>query len=205
YHMSYLASKAYRWTGLSAKKSIFWGSMTGFLWMLQIEITDGFFKAWGFSYLDFTANIIGVTYSALQQMHPNTLKGIRFKFSFWPSEAYKNKEYSTVSQSILDDYEGFTWWLAFNFYDLMPQKWKQSYPGWLSPFGLAIGHGVEDIAQSVFRGKRELFIGLDFDITKIPTGDSNFLKFLKDELNFVRLPLPAVRLTPSGIWYGFYF
>jgi hypothetical protein len=205
YFMSYLASKIYRWGGLSAKKSILFGSLTGLLWMTQIEVTDGFFKAWGFSYIDYTMNILGAGYSALQQLYPDHLKAYRFKVSYRPSQAYLNKEYSTVSQSLLDDYEGFTWWFAVNIHDALPRSWRKSYPGWLSPWGLSIGHGVQNIAKDVFGGQREIYIGLDFDITKIPTGDSNFLKVAKDILNFVRLPLPAVRITPDFVVYGFYF
>jgi hypothetical protein len=205
YFMSYLASKIYRWSGLSAKKSILFGSLTGLLWMTQIEVTDGFFKAWGFSYIDYTMNILGAGYSALQQLYPDHLKAYRFKASYWPSEAYLNKRYSTVSQSLLDDYEGFTWWFAVNIHDAVPRNWRKSCPGWLSPWGLAIGQGVQNVAQDVFGGQREIFIGLDFDITKIPTGNSKFLKFTKDILNFVRLPLPAVRITPGVVVYGIYF
>ena len=44
------------------------------------------------------------------------------------------------------------------------------------------------------------------NLRKIPMGnDAGILKFLKSELNFIRIPLPAVRITPSGIWYGLYF
>jgi len=92
-----------------------------------------------------------------------------------------------------------------NIYDVLPANWQRSYPGWLAPWGISIGHGVQDIAQNVFNGKREIIIGLDFDLTKIPTGDSNLLKFIKDELNMVRLPLPAVCLYPTTFWFGFYF
>jgi hypothetical protein len=206
YYISHLTSKIYRWAGVSAKSSIWFGSLTGFLWMLQIEISDAFFEAWGFSYYDFAANVIGSGYSALQQFHPYPLKGIRFKFSLWPSQAYKQGLYSEVSNSLIDDYEGFTWWLAFNIHDIIPSGWRRSYPGWLSPWGLAVGHSIQNLGvEGVFGGQREVFIGLDFDLTKIYKGDSHLLKFLLDELNFIRLPLPAVRLTPSGIWYGFYF
>jgi hypothetical protein len=205
YYMSHLTSKIYRWSGFSAPTSIWLGSLTGFIWMLQIEITDGFYKAWGFSLYDLTANIMGCGYSALQQFYPEYLKGIRFKVSYSPSQAYKKDLYSTVSKSFLDDYEGFTWWLTINIYDVLPRSWKDDYPGWLRPWGLGIGHGVKDIATDVFNGEREIFIGLDFDLTKIPTGQSNFLKFWKDEFNAVRLPLPAVRLYPRTVWFGFYF
>lgn len=205
YFMSYFTSKIYRWSGISAKTSILLGSLTGLFWMTQIEVTDGFFKAWGFSYADYTMNILGVSYSALQQLYPDHLKAYRFKASYWPSEAYKKGYYSTVSKSLLDDYEGFTWWFAVNFHDAMPGSWRSSYPKWLSPWGLAIGHSVQNIARDVFGGQREIIIGLDFDVTKIPTGDSKFLKFTKDMLNFIRLPLPAVRITPTMVIYGIYF
>jgi len=206
YYISHLTSKIYRWAGVSAKKSILFGSLTGFLWMLQIEISDGFFEAWGFSYYDFTANIIGSGYSALQQFHPYPFKGIRFKVSLWPSQAYRRGLYSDVSNSIVDDYEGFTWWLAFNIHDIVPLGWQKSYPSWLSPWGFAVGHSIQNLGiEGVFGGQREVFIGLDFDLTKVYKGDSYLLKFLLDEFNFIRLPLPAIRLTPSGVWYGFYF
>lgn len=205
YYMSHLSSKIYRWSGLSAKKSIWLGSLTGLFWMTQIEVTDGFFKAWGFSYLDYTANILGVSYAALQQLYPNQLQGIRFKASFWPSTAYKEDQYSTVSKSILDDYEGFTWWLAVNIHDVLPQAQREAMPGWLKPWGVAVGHGVRRIAKNIYNGNREIYLGLDFDVTKIPTGDSNLLKFIKHNVNFIRMPLPAVRITPSGVWYGLYF
>lgn len=205
YFMSHLASRIYRWSGFSAKKSIWWGAATGLLWMTQIEVTDGFFKNWGFSYLDYTMNVLGCGYAVLQQFYPEQLKAFRFKVSYWPSVAYKNDLYSTVSKSVLDDYEGFTWWFAVNVHDALPGKWRQNYPGWLKPWGLAVGQSAKGIAQDVFGGYREIFIALDFDVTKIPTGDSQFLKFVKDMVNFVHLPLPAVRITPDAVVYGFYF
>ncbi len=205
YYMSHLTSKIYRWAGLSAPSSIWFGSLTGFVWMLQIEITDGFYKAWGFSYYDLIMNVLGCGYSALQQFYPEQLKGIRFKVSYYPSEAYKRGLYSTVSKSWLDDYEGFTFWLSLSPYDLVPKHWRRSYPGWLAPWGLSIGHGVQDIATNVFNGQREIMVGLDIDLNKIPTGENKFVKFWKDEFNFIRLPLPAVRIYPTSIWFGFYF
>lgn len=205
YYFSRLASKIYRWGGLSVPKSVLWGSITGSVWMLQIEIVDGFFKRWGFSQLDFMMNIMGSSYSALQQLYPEQLKGIRFKVSYYPSEAYLKKQTSEVSQTIADDYEGYTFWLALNFYDLFPRNWKQSYPGWLAPWGIAVGYGAQNIANDVFNGQREIYFGLDIDLNKIPTGQNNFVKFMKDEFNMLRLPLPAVRISPTTIWFGFYF
>ncbi len=35
--------------------------------------------------------------------------------------------------------------------------------------------------------------------------DIGIIRFLKTELNIIRLPLPAVKITPNGVWYGLYF
>lgn len=205
YFASNLSAKAYRWAGMSAYKSIWYGALTSWLWMLQIEIADGFFEEWGFSYYDFTANTLGAVYAALQQHYPEKFGGIRFKISYKVSEAHKKGLYSKTNQALIDDYEGMTFWLTANVHDLLPVRWKEKYPGWLSPWGIAVGYSAKDIANHIYQGRREVFIGLDFDLRKIPTGNSKFFKFVKDELNFIRLPLPAVRISPDGEWFLFYF
>lgn len=205
YFATHVASKAYRWAGLSTKKSIWYGALTSWIWIAQIELIDAFFEAWGFSVQDLAFNTFGVAYATMQQLHPDKLGGIRLKISYHSSEAYKNKLYSETNLSHIDDYEGITWWLAVNIHDVMPGSVKEKYPGWLAPWGIAVGHSVENIAQNIYGGQRQVYIGLDFDLTKIPTGDSKTLKFVKDMLNFVRMPLPAVRLSDGTVWYGFYF
>jgi len=205
YFSSHAASQAYRWSGLSAKKSIIYGSITGWLLFLQVEMADGFFEAWGFSTGDLIGNTIGAGFSALQQFYPRPLQGVRLKISYLPSEAHKNGLYSSVSSSKLDDYEGRTHWISFTIYDFLPEKWQTDYPAWLKPLAITVGQSVKGIATDLWGGEREVFIGLDVDFNKIPTGRSSFLKILKDKLNFIRLPLPAVKITPKTIWYGFYF
>jgi hypothetical protein len=205
YFATHMASKAYRWAGISTKSSIWYGALTGWLWMLQIEMIDAFFEEWGFSVLDLTSNTIGVSYATLQQLYPDKLGGIRLKISYHTSYAYKHQLYSETNRSRIDDYEGITLWLTVNIHDIMPQSIKNGYPGWLAPWGIAVGQSVDDIARYIYAGKRQVYIGLDFDITKIPFGNSNTGKFIKDLLNFVRLPLPAVRVTDGTVWYGFYF
>ncbi|UCH66359.1 MAG: hypothetical protein JSW63_04320, partial [Ignavibacterium sp.] len=55
-------------------------------------------------------------------------------------------------------------------------------------------------------GRNELFIGMDIDLRKIPfLDDWDLFRFIKSELNFIRLPLPTIRISQSGVWYGFYF
>jgi hypothetical protein len=204
YFASDLASRLYRWSGFSGESSILYGTLTGWLWILQIEIADGFFEDWGFSWGDLIANTLGSGFSALQQIYPEALGGLQPKFSYTPSQAFKEKRYYTEAKSWIDDYEGITWWLGINVYHYLPEKVQKDYPGWLKPFGLAVGQSAKGIADS--EGFREIFIGLDFDLRKISVGDnSGLVRFLKNEFNIIRLPMPAVRVTPGGIWYGLYF
>lgn len=205
YFVSDLTTKAYRWAGVSGNESILYGSLTGWLWMLQIEIMDGFFADWGFSWGDLLANTAGAGFSALNQLYPEVFGGLQPKISYQTSDALKNHTYLNGSKDPIDDYEGITFWLGINPYHYLPSSVQEDVPVWLRPLGLAVGYSAEGIAVMPHGGKREIFIGLDIDLRQIPVGESNFLKFLISELNFVRLPLPAVRLTPTGIWYGLYF
>lgn len=205
YFVSDLTTKAYRWAGVSGNESILYGSLTGWLWMLQIEMFDGFFVDWGFSWGDFLANTAGAGFSALNQLYPDVFGGLQPKISYQTSDALKNHTYLNGSKDPIDDYEGMTFWLGINPYHYLPSSVQNDVPVWLRPLGLAVGYSAEGIAVMPHGGTREIFIGLDIDLRQIPVGESNFLKFLISELNFVRLPLPAVRLTPTGIWYGLYF
>jgi hypothetical protein len=111
----------------------------------------------------------------------------------------------------LKDYDGFTYWLGFTVEDFLPDDAKPYWPDWL---GIAVGYG----AAKTFKGKnsyntdsnniglgdQEWYIALDYDLRKLP-GDSEFLKFLKDSLNLIHWPAPAIRFSPTGIYYGLYF
>jgi hypothetical protein len=206
YFASSLFSRGYRWTGFTGENSVWYGALSGWLWMLQIEIADGFFREWGFSWGDLLANTAGSGFSLFQQLYPDALGGIQPKISYRKSDALKERRYNNNAKSIIDDYEGMTFWLAVNVHHYLPENIQEECPGWLAPLGIAIGHSAKGIANSPQGGVREIFLGLDYDLRKIPIGDeSEIIRFLKSELNIFRLPLPAIKLTPNGIWYGLYF
>ena len=206
YFVSDLSSKLYRWSGLSGNSSVWYGALTGMIWTLQIEISDGFMSEWGFSWGDMLANTMGAGFFVLQQFNYDLLGGIQPKFSWHKSDAWKEDRYYRDPGGLIEDYEGITFWLTVNIYHYFPEKLKKGYPTWLAPFGIAFGYGAEGIAGNPWGGRKELFVGLDIDLRKIPIlDDYGFFRFLKSELNFLRLPLPTIRISPSGIWYGFYF
>ena len=206
YFVSDLTSKLYRWCGLSGESSIWYGAMTGWVWMLEIEISDGFFQKWGFSWLDLSANTLGSGFFVLQHYFPEILGGIHPKFSYHVSPAWKSHIYVVNPKAFIDDYEGMTFWFAINPYHYFPASWKNDYPKWLAPLGIAVGYGAADIAQSPQYGKPIWYFSLDLDLPKIPIGnDSGIFKFIKSELNFLKVPMPTVRITPGDVWYGLYF
>ncbi len=206
YFASDLTSKLYRWAGVSGTASVWYGALTGFLWTLQIEISDGFMEEWGWSWGDFIFNTLGSGFFVLQQYFYDELGGIQPKFSWHKSDAWKEKKYYKEVTALIEDYEGMTFWLTVNPHHYFPESWKKSYPEWLAPLGIAVGYGAKDIASNIRGGYNEVFVGLDIDLRKIPIGDdSGLFKFIKSELNFLRMPIPAIRVSPSGIWYGLYF
>ncbi|HEY7751756.1 MAG TPA: DUF2279 domain-containing protein [Ignavibacteriaceae bacterium] len=201
-----LSGKLYRWAGMSGENSIYYGALTGWLFLLQIEIYDGFMKGWGFSWGDLLANTFGSGFYLLQQFNYDLLGGIHPKFSYHMSEAYKENRY-WQDPGVIEDYEGMTFWLAVNPHHYFSENLKKDYPQWLAPFGIALGYTVKDIASNPYGGYGEFLVGLDIDVRKIPIGDdADWFRFFKSELNFLRMPLPAVKFSPDGtIWYGLYF
>ena len=203
-----LMGKAYRWSGFSVHSSIWLSSITAWIWMLQIEVKDGFFVDWGFSWGDFAANSLGVTFAALRQMYPDELGGFRFKVSYHESPAYRLGYYTYKNISNLDDYEGLTFWVTANIYDVLPANIQRDYPDWLKPFGIAIGQSARGVANHVHGGVRQVYLSLDIDITKISFGGFDrfaLVRFLKDQFNYIKLPLPTILISPETTYVGFHF
>ena len=206
YFTSDLSAKVYRWSGLSGNSSVWYGVLTGWLWMLEIEVSDAFMAEWGFSWGDLAANTAGSAFFVLQQFNYDALGGIQPKVSWHKSEAWKEMRYHKDPQALIEDYEGMTFWLTVNPHHYFPESWKKNYSEWLAPLGLAIGVSAKDIGAYPWGGYKEYFVGLDVDLRKLPIwADSNIMKFIVSELNILRLPMPTIRFSSQGTWFGFYF
>ena len=59
YHESQLSYHALRWAGLTKNKAIWYGGTAGLLFQTPIEIFDGLYEGWGFSWSDMAANTFG--------------------------------------------------------------------------------------------------------------------------------------------------
>ena len=199
YHM-------FRWANMQESTAMYWSGGLAFLFQLEMEITDGLFEKWGFSWWDLGANAVGAAWPNLQRVYPS-LQPVMLKMSYHPSAAVKK---GWIEHDYLRDYDGFTYWLALTVEDLLPAKAKPFWPDWL---GIAVGYGANNTMlgdriynskNGVGQGEQEWFIALDYDLRKLP-GDTAFLRWLKESLNIFHLPAPAIRLTPSAVYYGLYF
>ncbi len=190
---------AYEWTGISPEKSLLYGAITAMSYETYIEINDGFAPNWGFDWIDMASNFIGALYPFAQKEAP-LLENFTFKWSFKP-KWLKGKIQNT--DDLLDDYTNMTFWLGVSPKGLLPKKIAKYYPGFL---GFAFGLSVKNASHvsGSTHAYREWYLSLDYDITKLP-GNTEFLKKLKKILNFYHFPAPAVKISPTGVWYGLYF
>ncbi len=199
YHM-------FRWTNMQEHDAMYWSSGLALLYQLEMEITDGLYAKWGFSWWDMAANTVGAAWPNLQRLYP-VLQPVMLKMSYHPSASVKQ---GWVEHDYLRDYDGFTYWLTLSVDDVLPENLRPWWPDWL---GIAVGYGgnrtmlgknVYNSAGGVGQGEQEWYIALDYDLRKLP-GDSAFLRWLKESFNIFHFPAPAIRITPSAVYYGLYF
>jgi hypothetical protein len=197
---SYLGGKAMAWSGFREEKALWYGAGLGTLFELYVEIQDGFSTLWGFDRVDFAADVAGAMFPAAKYYIP-FLQNVDMKFSYLPSNAEppRSGPFQNEKRLVVDDYEGQRFWLSFNVDNFLPSSLRPVWPDFLR---IALGFGVRNLQSG--NGELEWYLALDYDLTKLP-GDSGFLKALKEGLNFVHLPSPAIRFAPSVILYGLYF
>ncbi len=196
----------FRWTNMSETASMWWASSLALVLQCEMEMTDAYYKLWGWSWWDVGANAVGAFWPTLQRSVPE-LQTVNLKMSYRPSQLITKRWVNYV----LKDYDGFTYWLAFSVEDLLPRAFKPWWPDWL---GIAVGYGAANTvyAKGAYNtdknnrglGDQEWYIALDYDLRKLP-GDTPFLKFLKEQFNMFHLPSPAVRIAPSAVWFGLFF
>ena len=222
YNLSGLSTAAWKWTGLSEKKSVVLGSITGFSYLTVVEILDAHSENWGWSWADMAANIAGSSLFATQQLLWQEQK-IQFKFSahrkkYEPELEIRANELfgQSLAERILKDYNGQTLWLSFNVNSFLHKK---NIPAWLN---LSVGFGAEgmfggykNIAydkngnvsfnRSDIKRYRQWYLSPDVDFTKIKT-NSKFVRTILTGLNAIKIPAPALEFSNGkikGRWFYF--
>lgn len=197
--MTFLFSRALRWANLSEGGSLVWGATGATLFQTYVEIEDGFSEYWGFDRVDFAADVIGAWYPVLQHYVP-PLKNVQLRFSYFPKDAGAASAIPGQTKTIIDDYEGQTFWLTVTPHTLLPEghRW------WPDFLGIAVGVAVRDnISPDRYLA---WYVAPELDFRYIIPRDTEFLRVLGEALNYLHLPMPAVRVGPGkAVWYGVYF
>jgi uncharacterized protein YfiM (DUF2279 family) len=213
YFESYVCYHWLRKAGVSKKKALLFGGTMGIVLQTPIEIFDGMYDGWGFSWSDIAANSAGSALLIGQELLFDE-QVIRHKMSFSKSEYFDQANGylgSTVFESFFYDYNSHTHWFSANANRFFL---KDKLPPWLN---IAIGYSANGMFgefenHTYFRGvrlpeadrTRQFLLSLDVDWEKIPT-HSKFLQALFKGLNFVKVPFPALEINSKGNLKGYWF
>ena len=215
-YSAYAESKAsmelWRWTGISRKKRIWIGGMSGAIYQTVIETLDGFSAEWGWSWGDFAANLVGSGLFVSQELAWDEQR-IQYKFSFHrktyadPSLNLRSDKIfgKTGAERFLKDYNGQTYWFSASLHSFFP---KSKLPSWLQ---ISLGTGAEGMFGAVdntgrdssgninFNRKdikryRQWYLATDIDLTKIKTRHKG-IKLALSLLNLFKFPMPALEYS----------
>lgn len=212
YQLGKFGSQALDWSGVGERDQLLYGATLGFSFLTAVEVLDGFSKEWGFSWGDFFANASGTGLYVGQELLWKEQR-ITLKYSFHQTQ-YASQRPDKLGtgflEEVLKDYNGQTYWLSANLHSFFKQS---KLPKWLN---IAFGYGGEgmlagtkDVEIELFSNqnrKRQYYLSLDFDLTKVET-NSHILRVLLDVFNVVKVPLPTLEFNgKNGIkFHAVYF
>ena len=213
YHLGRFGAEMLQWSGASKKNQLIYGAGLGFAFLTAVEVLDGYSSEWGASTGDVIANASGTALYISQELLWKEQR-ITPKFSFHTTQfaAYRPDVLGrSLSEQILKDYNGQTYWLSTNLYSFSKGS---KIPKWLN---LAIGYGAngmvsgntennpQNSTQKVERF-RQFYLSFDVDLTKIET-KSHFLKTIFSVFNTIKIPAPTFEYSANeglkGYWLYF--
>ena len=202
YRESYAAYYALRQSGLNKKQSLIYGGPVGLILQTPIEIFDGLFEGWGFSWGDMIANAIGpAIFVAQEALFDNQV--VLLKFSYSPSGYPKYHPIlgENELESFFFDYNGHTYWLSANLKSIIPFN---KMPSWLNfAFGYSGNGMIKEFENPVtYQGQpfpkldryRQYVFSLDIDFSKVQAR-RKWIKNVLRTVNLIKIPFPAIELN----------
>ncbi len=177
YIYSHWAHKAYRWAGVSQRKSIWVGVAAGTVLQATLEVMDGFSTQWGFSPGDITANTLGtlafagqewawneqritMKVSSQQLTYPNDIVFSKDgKFPTTTGSRLQDLGGTNIFERLIKDYDAQTLWASVNVASFLPPETQ--FPKWLN---VAVGYGVKNVYGGYvnsWQGEKGVFYDLD--------------------------------------------
>lgn len=202
YWESYTAYYALRRAGVSKKKALIYGGPVGLIFQTPIEIFDGMYEGWGFSWPDMIANAFGPALFVIQEAAFDQ-QVFLMKFSYSPSiyPDYHSHLGESQIERFFMDYNAHTYWLSGNIQKLTGVK---KIPSWINlAFGYSANGMIYEFENPTFyRGEpfpeleryRQFIFSLDVDFTRIHT-DKKWVRTLFRAMNLIKVPFPAIELN----------
>lgn len=205
YLESYIGFHSMLWAGVPRKKAVIYGGSLGFIMQLPIEIWDGMYEGWGFSWSDVGANTIGSLLVIGQELafHDQIVK-YKFTFSHSPYAPLANGYLGDGFDEIFYDYNGHTYWLSTGINRLIK---SHKIPDWVN---FAIGYSAggmfgEFENETQYGGVtipateryRQFLFSFDIDFCKIPVRNKT-LKKLFNSMFMIKVPFPAIEINTKG-------
>lgn len=212
YQLGKFGYDALNWAGVRKKDKLLYGATLGFAFLTAVEVFDGYSSEWGFSLGDVAANAGGTALFVSQELLWNEQRIIpKFSFHTTPyASARPNVLGSSLSEQILKDYNGQTYWLSLNIHSFFKQS---KIPKWAN---IAIGYGVEglvtgkdELVNTIFfdqqQRTRQFYLSLDVNLQKIPTKNP-ILKTIFSVFNTIKIPAPTIEVNGSqGVKFRFLY
>lgn len=203
YHLARFGAAFLRSACMSKTKAIAWSAAYAAFFQLQIEVWDGLYEKYGFSYPDLLANTAGTALAVLHEAYPKT-RAIKPTISYARSAAMRNADNIPGELRPSLDYTGQTYWLSADIDALLPPEAKPYWPSFLR---VSLGHSITDWIDpqtgANIRAQRRLLLSIDFDAEKLP-GENRIWKTIKRQLGYIHLPSPALQIAPSTKLIGWY-
>lgn len=207
YIMSYYSSEILQASGIAYEPAKIWGTLMGIGYMMYIELEDGFATGWSYSPSDMFMNLAGSSYHLIQHYVP-FLENINLKWLYtppsWIGGKVRRNPYDTSQTytTFNDDYSASTFIVSVNVYNILPKEWKKYWVPWLNIGGGYVMRNLGWRDQS-----RRIALTLDWNLVELlpdfkelvggTTGD--FLNWLKQSLNYFKLPSPTLEFSEQGI------
>lgn len=194
---SFIIARSYEWCGFNKNSSLWIGSVGGSIFQLLVEFQDGY-SQWGFDRVDAVCDIVGGFYPLIQYHFP-LFQNFDLRASYYPRKLGKPGGIPGQKHTIIDDYEGQTFWLSLKLKSLYPDELK-----FLNFLNLAVGYSVRN-THDVSTQYGVWLVALDLDFKQILPQSSAFLRNISEGLNYFKFPAPTIQIYPKIIWFGLYF
>jgi len=210
YYIGKVGYESFRWAGLSEKKAVWYGGLTGLIYLTSVEVFDGLSAEWGYSKGDQLANTAGaVLFIGQQLVWKQQIVVMKWSDHGSPYAKYNPEQMGTsIPQRMLKDYNGQTYWLSANICSLGLQHTK--FPKWIN---FAVGYGAEGMTGANFNPTqvnskpipsferyRQFYISPDIELGRIPV-KSKTLKLVLNALGFLKFPMPALEFNKKGVQF----